>query len=66
MRTGREIIMTWLQDEIRRASLADLQRAAAFLEFAREVRGGCAKQRSRARKAQSNAWRRYADDPIRW
>ena len=66
MRTGREIIMAWLQDEIRRASLADLQRAAAFLEFAREVRGGCAKQRASSRRAQSEGWRKFADHPLRW
>lgn len=66
MRTGREIIMAWLQDEIRRASLADLQRAAAFLEFARKVRGGCAKQRARSRKTQSEGWRRHVDQALRW
>lgn len=66
MRSGREIIMAWLQDEIRRASLADLQRAAAFLEFAREVRSGCAKQRASSRRAQSNGWRRHVDQALRW
>lgn len=59
-------MVAWLQDEMRQATVADLQRAAEFLEFAREVRRGCAKQRSGTRRAQSNAWRKYADDPLRW
>lgn len=66
MLTGRQLILKWLQDEVRQASLADLQRAAAFLEFARRVREGCAAQRSESRRLQSSAWRKYADDPARW
>ena len=52
--------------EIRAAKTADLQRAAAFLEWARDVRKGCSKQRSGARVAQSNAWRKQVDDDVRW
>ena len=66
MLTGRQLILKWLQDEVRQASLADLQRAAAFLEFARQVRKGSAAQRSANRRLQSSAWRKYADDPARW
>jgi hypothetical protein len=59
-------MVAWLQKEIRLATTADLQRAAAFLEFAREVRRGATKQRGRARQAQANAWRKYVDTPARW
>ena len=58
--------MAWLQDEIRQASTADLQRMAGFLEWARNVRKGCSKQRGRSRRAQSNAWRKHVDDSISW
>lgn len=59
-------MVAWLQEEIRQASVADLQRAAAFLEFARQVRKGCAKQRSAARRAQSESWRKHVDSNLRW
>lgn len=65
-RTGREIVMAWLMQEIRQAKTADLHRAAAFLEWARDVRKGCTKQRSSARVAQSNAWRKELDEDVRW
>ncbi len=65
-RTGREIVMEWLMKEIRYAKTSDLHRAAAFLEWARDVRKGCTKQRSSARVAQSNAWRKEVDDDVRW
>ena len=65
-RTGRELVMEWLQREIRAAKTADLQRAAAFLEWARQIRKGCSKQRGGARVAQSNAWRKKVDEDIRW
>jgi hypothetical protein len=38
--------MRYLQYEIKRATTADLQRAAEFLEGAREIRKGCTKQRA--------------------
>jgi hypothetical protein len=66
MPTGRELMVAWLRDEMRQATVADLQRAAAFLEFARQVRRGCAKQRGSARRQQSNAWRKYVDPAMRW
>jgi hypothetical protein len=65
-RTGREIVMEWLMKEIRYAKTSDLHRAAAFLEWARHVRKGCTKQRSSARVAQSNAWRKDLDEDVRW
>jgi hypothetical protein len=64
--TGRELVLEWLNREIRAARTADLQRAAAFLEWARNIRKGCAKQRGGARVAQSNAWRKRIDDDVRW
>jgi hypothetical protein len=65
-RTGRELVMEWLMREIRAAKTADLHRAAAFLEWARGIRKGCTKQRSSARAAQSNAWRKDVDEDVRW
>jgi len=64
--TGRELVLEWLNREIRAARTADLQRAAAFLEWARAIRKGCAKQRGGARVAQANAWRKKVDDDVRW
>lgn len=65
-RTGREVMVAWLREEMRLATVADLQRAAAFLEFARLARQGCAHKRGRARKQQSSAWRRHIDTDMRW
>jgi len=57
MRTGRQIMVAWLQDEMRHATVADLQRAAELLEFARHVREGSKQQRQRARAG----WHRFAN-----
>ena len=65
-RTGRQIIMRYLQYEIARATTADLQRAAELLEGAREIRRGCDKQRAKSRKAQQSGWRKHVDDSIAW
>ena len=65
-RTGRELVLAWLYKEIKAARTADLQRAAAFLQWAKEVRKGCSKQRGGARVAQANAWRRNVDGDVRW
>jgi len=65
-RTGREMMLEWLYKEIRLAKTADLQRAAAFLEWARGIRKGCSKQRGGARVAQANAWRKRVDGDLRW
>ena len=59
-------MVAWLQDEIRHATTADLQRAAEFLAFAKEVRDGCAKQRRSSRNAQRNSWRKYVDRSVSW
>ena len=65
-RTGRELVMAWLMREVRQAKTADLHRMAAFLEFARQVRGGSKQKRTGARLAQSNSWRKKVDDDVRW
>lgn len=64
--TGRQIMVRYLQAEMVQATTADLQRAADFLAWAREVRSGCSKQRSSARKAQQGAWRKYVDPSVLW
>ena len=58
--------MRYLQYEIKRATTADLQRAAEFLEGAREIRKGCTQQRSASRKSQAQGWRKHVDDSITW
>jgi len=65
-RTGRQIILEWLAMEIRVAKTADLQRMAEFLEFARDVRAGSAKQRKASRKTQARAWKKDLDQDVRW
>lgn len=65
-RTGRQLVMERLNKAIRTATTGDLQRAAMFLEGAREVRAGCTNQRAQSRRAQSTAWKKKADDPITW
>ena len=58
--------MERLNQAIRTATTADLQRAAMFLERAREVRAGCKNQRAQARRAQATAWEKKVDDSILW
>jgi hypothetical protein len=65
-KTGREIIMERLYAAIRRATTADLQRAAMFLEWAYEIRLGSKRQRTAARQAQAAAWKSKVDQPARW
>ena len=65
-KTGREIVLERLYAAVRRATTGDLQRAAMLLEWAYEVRRGCSKQRTGARKAQSQAWTKQVDSPARW
>mgnify|MGYP001188187041 FL=1 len=64
--TGREIMLRYLQYEIKRATTADLQRAAEFLEGARHIREGCTKQRRESRKSQAQGWRKHVDESISW
>lgn len=58
--------MARLQQAVNKSTTADLQRAAQLLEFAYDVRKGCAKQRAGARRAQSQAWKKGVDEDIRW
>ena len=59
-------MLDYLRYEIARATTADLQRAAEFLEGARLVRKGCTRQRRESRKSQAQGWRKYVDDSITW
>ncbi len=65
-RTGRQINLERLHQAIRTATAADLQRAAMFLEGARQVRAGSKIQRSKSRTAQANAWKKDVDDSLSW
>tara|TARA_R110002050_G_scaffold229813_1_gene365377 strand:+ start:59 stop:262 length:204 start_codon:yes stop_codon:yes gene_type:complete len=65
-RTGRQIAMERLNKAIQTATTGDLQRAAMFLERAREVRAGCTKQRASSRRAQTIAWKKKTDSSITW
>ena len=64
--TGREIAMQRLLEAARLSTAGDIQRAAMFLERAREVRGGCRTQRGQARRAQATAWEKKVDPDVRW
>jgi len=59
-------MVDWLRQEMQLATVADLQRAAQFLEFARAVRKGCDKQRAKARRVQSQGWKKHVDPTLRW
>ena len=48
------------------ATTADLQRAAMFLEGAREIRQGSRRQRTSGRSAQETAWKKKVDNSITW
>ena len=64
--TGREIAMQRLLEAVKFSTAGDIQRAAMFLERAREVRGGCRTQRGQARRAQAVAWEKKVDHDLRW
>ena len=51
----RKEVMGRLLRAVARATTGDIQRAAMFLEWAREVRAGCTKQRGKARNRQMGA-----------
>ena len=59
-------MLRYLQYETARATTADLQRAAEFLEGARLIRKGCTQQRRESRKSQAQGWRKHVDDSITW
>nr|BAR24716.1 hypothetical protein [uncultured Mediterranean phage uvMED] len=65
-KSGRQIILERLNRAVHLSMTADLQRAALFLEQAREVRLGSRRQRSNSRAAQSNAWKKKVDNSITW
>ena len=65
-KTGRQINLERLHQAIRTATTADLQRAAMFLEGARQVRSGSKVQRSNSRTAQATAWKKDVDDSLTW
>jgi len=65
-KSGRQIILERLNRAIQLAMTADLERAALFLERAREVRRGSRNQRSNSRTAQANAWKKKVDNSITW
>tara|TARA_Y100001963_G_C6413433_1_gene279475 strand:- start:125 stop:337 length:213 start_codon:yes stop_codon:yes gene_type:complete len=65
-KTGREIVLEQLYQEIRLATAGELHRAAAFLKGAREIRTGCKQQRKQSRTDQKNAWKKKVDSPMTW
>ena len=65
-KSGREIMLAWLADEIRQAKVADIQRAAMLLAGARDIRKGSRAKRTKSRKEQMQGWRKYADDSMLW
>ena len=65
-KTGSEIILERLENEIARSMTADLFRAVEFLIGARKVREGCKRQRRQSRENQKNAWKKKVDNSIVW
>ena len=65
-KSGRQLIMERLNKAIQLATTADLQRAAMFLERAREIRNGCRNQRNTSRSNQRTAWKKRVDDSVTW
>tara|TARA_R100000458_G_C8045014_1_gene94690 strand:- start:40 stop:249 length:210 start_codon:yes stop_codon:yes gene_type:complete len=65
-KSARLIVMERLNKEIIKAQTSDLQRAADFLEGAREVRAGSKKQRRLSREAHRESYLRKVDRPISW
>ncbi len=59
-------MLAWLADEVRQSKVADLQRAAMLLAGARDIRKGSRSKRTKSRKEQMSAWRKYADDSMLW
>jgi len=63
-RTGRQLIMARLTKAIQRSTTGDLQRAAMFLERAKEVRAGSRNQRTIARLFQATALKKKFDNSV--
>ena len=65
-KTGRQLILERLNEAIRTATTADLQRAAIFLEGAKQFRAGSKRQRAYSRQEQATAWKKKVDSSITW
>ena len=65
-KSPRQIIVERLNGEICLATTGDLQRAAQFLEGAREIRRGKTGHRKASRQAMKESARRKVDRPISW
>jgi hypothetical protein len=65
-KSGRQLILERLHKIVSLSTTADLQRAAMFLERAKEVRNGSRNQRTNSRKAQATAWKKKVDNSITW
>ena len=65
-KSGRQIIMEKLNKAIAFSTTGDLQRAAIFLEQAREVRMGKKGARSKGRQDFTNSRVRKVDRPVSW
>lgn len=67
--TGRQLAMQRLLAAAAESWVSDIDRAALFLERAREVREGCRESRNVSRKSQAGAAKRRAakeDKPLGW
>ena len=65
-KSPRQIIVERLNGEICLATTGDLQRAAQFLEGAREIRRGKTGHRKASRQAMKESARRKVDRPMSW
>ena len=65
-KSGRQLMLDRLYAAVRSATTADIQRAAMLLEGAKKIRAGSSRQRSSARSAQANSWKKKVDDSISW
>jgi len=65
-KSGRQIILERLQKILALSTTADIQRAAMFLEQAKQVRDGCRTQRTNTRQTQATAWKKKVDNSITW
>ena len=65
-KSGRQLMLDRLYEAVRSAATADIQRAAMLLEGAKKIRTGSSRQRSSARSAHANSWKKKVDDSISW
>ena len=67
--TGRQLAVKRLLEAASSSWVSDIDRAALFLERAREVREGCRQSRNVSRKSQAGGARKKAakqDNPLTW